>query len=357
MEAFASAAPGLERVLASELTLLGVKGVKAVAGGAEFSGGWPEICRANLFSRTAGRILIRIAQFPAVSFGELARKAAKAPWGEYFSGTPVEIEAVCRKSRLLHTAKVEKAVAEAAAARLPSTGRGAALYIRIYRDIVTLSVDASGEHLHRRGYRKLAGVAPLRENVAAACLLKLGYEGSTPLLDPCCGSGTFAVEAALIARRIPPGFSRHFAFEEFPSLDSKVWKEEKERAAALVLPKAPQPILGADVSREALTLAASSAKAAGVGEDVALALADMAELSAPGETGLLVANPPYGRRLGENLYPVLAEMVETGFSGWDYGILECRRPANYHFSSGAPLVEFRSGGLPLALMSNREGEA
>jgi putative N6-adenine-specific DNA methylase len=242
------------------------------------------------------------------------------------------------------------------------------VYLRVRREKVTVSVDTSGEHLHRRGYRTHAGDAPLRENLAAACLLSLGYDGSKPLVDPCCGSGTFAVEAALIATNTAPGLLRGFAFERLPLFDPEGWEGLREEAeAARVLASAP--IFSSDIDPEAVALAARAAQAAGVGESVQVAQLAMEELDdaemesggakmEQGGGGFLIANPPYGLRLkGEaRAYSALRRMIGGRFSSWRWGVIVClkREAASFpvegqqslrFVGAGLPL-EFRTGGAP-----------
>jgi len=379
MRGFAATQPGLAGLAARELAHIGLEGVKPVPGGVEFEGGWSGVYRANLFSRVASRILVRVAGFPAVSFGELERKLKKVHWQEHLTSSSVEVSVTCRKSRLMHTAKIaaiagaviEERVASGAAADGSATAEAPAgvplgVYLRIERDMVTVSLDTSGEHLHRRGYRTLAGPAPLRENVAAACLIHVGYSGAEPLLDPCCGSGTFPVEAAMIAASIAPGLNREFAFSRLAGYDEGLWAGVRREAEAMVRPRLQAPVFGSDVDPEAIKLTVASAKAAGVGEFVEVAVADMAELEPPAESGLLVANPPWGRRLksgaGASAYTKLGRMLRGDFELWRWAVIitaRSPRARQGHFALGgrdgtgdgtsAGDLKFNSGGVELAL--------
>lgn len=358
MDAFAVAPPGIGAVTLAELAAAVVGNARLVPGGVEFSGGWSEIYRANLLLRSASRVLVRIAEFPAVSFPELERKLKKVRWLDWLAdGARVEPHVACTKSKLYHSGKVGKTLLEAAPGSVGGNGMGLGVYLRIHRDVVTVSVDTSGEHLHRRGYRKLAGEAPIRENLAAACLLALGYDGSEPLLDPCCGSGTFAVEAAMIAMRIPPGIDRDFAFRSIPTFDPGLWDEVRGRALEGMRSAPEKAIYASDVAPEAVKLAVASAKAAGVADFVAVAESDVAELEAPEGSGLLVANPPYGIRLGGGVYGKLKRALRGEFRGWRWGIIECGKPGSGRLGiDSAPTLEFSGGGLGLRLIAGNPSQ-
>lgn len=356
MDCFASCAPGLEKVLAHEAAELNLPGVGEVEGGIEFTGGWSELMRANLHLRSAGRVLVRIAAFPAVSLPEFDRKLKKVPWEQWLNPAhPLAASVASRKSKLNHTTKLANILLERAGAHLGDTGGAQSettLHLRFHRDVATLSLDTSGPHLHKRGYRTLAGLAPIRETLAAGCLLALGYTGSEPLLDPMCGSGTFPVEAALIARNIAPGISRAFALESFPGFDASIAKDAREKAREAEKNAAPSPIFGSDHDPRAVELALASAKAAGVENDITITRADLRKLEPPAPKGLLVANPPYGVRLGGRAYAHLAEALSGPFASWRWGVVECRKPhtGRLNLQGDAPL-EFTGGGLPLKLVT------
>ena len=361
MEFFAIAPPGVEELTRKELAGIGIEGAKCVAGGVEFCGGWPELYRANLLLRTASRILLRIGTFPAVSFPELERKLRRVGWAEWLTaGARVEVSVAARKSRLRHTAKiagmVEEAIGKAVGDPL-TNGVGHLVAVRAERDVFTLSLDTSGEHLHKRGYRTLAGRAPMRENLAAACLMHLDYSGDEPLYDPCCGSGTFPVEAALLALGLPPGLKREFAFEKFLPFRPQMWQAEKEAALANVKKELKAPVFASDLDPEAIRLTVASAREAGVADFVEVAVAPMGELLPPLPTGLLVANPPYGLRLKGGAYGDLRDMLRGDFAAWRWGIVEWRKEGAGRLGiDPGSTMDFSGGGLRLRLLEGGRDE-
>jgi putative N6-adenine-specific DNA methylase len=186
---------------------------------------------------------------------------------------------------------------------------------------VTLYLDTSGEPLHKRGYRKEAGDAPLKENLAAGIVRLTGWDGSEPLLDPMCGSGTLAIEAAMMALAIPPGHARGFGFERLSSFDRRLWNDVREAALARRLPPHRLAIFARDRYGEELKKARSNLEAAGLGDCVEIKQADILDSGAPALAGVLIANPPYGARLGEDrslaeFYPKLGDTLKKYYAGW-----------------------------------------
>ena len=233
---FAITSPGVEAITASELVALGVTPLKTEPGGVEFEATLGQLYRANLELRTASRIIVRLAEFPARAFYELERKARRVPWEEIVAaGVPVRFRVTTKKSRLYHADAIAQRLQAVMGGERPvpagtsveaeedvsdRPGSESQLFVvRVIRDIVTISADSSGELLHRRGYRLAGGKAPLRETLAAAMLLGAGYDGRIPLADPFCGSGTSPIEAALLARRIAPGLHRTFAYEKWRNFE------------------------------------------------------------------------------------------------------------------------------------------
>ena len=223
--------------------------------------------------------------------------------------------------------------------------------VRVWRDVVTISADSSGELLHRRGYRQAVGKAPLRETLAAAMLLTAEYDGSTPLVDPFCGSGTIPIEGALIARRIPPGIHRRFAFEHWPSFEPGPWESARAAAMERVLDRAPAPIAGWDRDAGAIAAADSNAGRAGVAGDVAFAQSAISGLEVPAGPGSIVTNPPYGVRLGEagdlrDLYSRFGSVLRAQCPGWRVAVLSAAR--EHDAATGLEFVErwhSTNGGL------------
>jgi putative N6-adenine-specific DNA methylase len=349
LEVFVVSPPGFEDLVAGELRSLDLHGVAETPGGVRFTGGWHDVYRANLLSRVASRLLVRVARFRAETFRELEAGLRRVPWPEWLPwGKVLDIRVAKRRTRLYHTGKVAEVVSGVVKR---GTGRGAQrLYLRIDGPEITVSLDSSGEHLHQRGYRTEPGAAPLRENLAAGLLLRAGWTGAESFLDPLCGSGTFPIEAALLALRAPPGGRRSFAFEEFPAFDSGAWGEVKSRAEEGVLSSLPHPVFASDADPEALALAARSARRAALADHLRVAIADLSDLEPPAETGLLVTNPPWGRRLGgeRGAAAALQGALEGAFRGWRWGVvLPAGSPGRPSRLRPSAVFSFRSGGVGL----------
>ncbi len=342
--AFAVTHPGLEAILAAELIALGAVPRQTVPGGVEF-GVTPELlARANLCLRTAGRILVRVAEFHARTFPELERHLARIEWNRWLpAGAPAHIRITSKKSKLYHERALVERFGTAIMNRCPKTtilaARGEAeaeshdadsalqrFVVRVFRDQVTVSVDASGALLHRRGYRTDGAKAPLRETLAAGLVLSAGWTGVTPLIDPMCGSGTIPIEAALLARRIPPGWRRTFAFERWPEMADGLMARVRGRLEAGILAAAPAPIVGADRDPGAISAAVANAERAGVAADIEFRRAPISALALPAGPGTLVVNPPYGGRIGDkgklrDLYAQLGHVARRVAGGWNVALI------------------------------------
>jgi putative N6-adenine-specific DNA methylase len=214
MEIFVMTAPGIEGLLAREITTLGLKPGEIVNGGVTIKGGHDAIQTLNLHSRLANRVIVRIAEFHASSFHELERRAKKVEWSRFISsGDPARFRVTCRKSKLYHSDAVAERLGRISGATATvgkddesdESEEGQLFVVRIAHDVCTISADSSGELLHRRGYRKAIAKAPLRETLAAAMIAGTEWDSSMPLVDPMCGAGTIAIEGAMIARNIAPG--------------------------------------------------------------------------------------------------------------------------------------------------------
>lgn len=378
---FAVCAPGLEAVTARELIQLGQKvnplptvnsgldqshGEEEV-GGVEFDGSLSDLYRVSLHLRTASRVLVRLGDFQATVFPELRRKASHLPWEHYLTvGRPVTLRVTCHKSRLYHQGAVAERVALAIGDRLgqiPEVQKSGGnletdlpqlIIVRLLDNRCTVSVDSSGALLHRRGYRLATAKAPLRETLAAAILLASGWDTRHPLLDPLCGSGTIPIEAALLARAIPPGHARRFAFMDWPNFDEGKWRDVLSESQKDKEPKAPK-ILASDRDAGALRMAMENAERAGVADAIQFSRRALSAVEPPAERGWVVTNPPYGVRVGEgrdlrNLYARLGQVLRTKCSGWRFAILGRRGPLLE--SIGLPFEEeisFRNGGLRVTL--------
>lgn len=322
---FAVCPPGLEPVVAGELRARGVADGREVPGGVAFTG---DPLWANRALATPTRIVQRVAAFPAKHFGALQAGARAVDWAPFGGLTP---EVTCRKSKLYHSG----AVAERLAAVVPP-GPGT-LHARLFHDVCTLSVDTSGERLHKRGWRVETGPAPLRETLAASLLRLAEWAPGEALFDPMCGSGTFLIEAAVWAAGRAPGADRAFACEAWcPPGPVPSW------------PAVPTVIAGGD--RAAAAVGAAQRNAARAGVEIAVTAKDAKHQTPPAETGLLVCNPPYGKRAHgvATAYERLGELLAGPFAGWRAAILtpdaeaarRLRRPAKAQFS-------VKNGGLGL----------
>lgn len=360
-------APGLERVTALELTALGVTPKGESRGGVAWRGSARDLYGANLWLRTATRVVARVASFHAGSFAELERRAKRVAWGRFVRGRDrVRFRVTCHKSALYHSDAVAQRLAEAAAAatgcsaiadpEVDEDDEGASgeqlFIVRIDHDTLTLSADSSGTLLHKRGYRQASAKAPMRETLAAAMLLSSGWNSGFPLLDPMCGSGTIPIEAALIARKIAPGIHRQFRFERWPGFDHGSWTELRERALTGALPRAPASIVAADRDPGGVEAASSNAERAAVTDDLELVHRPLAASRADGHVpGWLITNPPYGIRIGtdvRNLYAKLGSLMRTELRGWRLGVLTAS--AELERQIGIPLermFEAKNGGISI----------
>lgn len=375
---FAVTAPGLEPLAAAELAALGIRGV-AEAGGVAWSGTLSDLHSANLHLRTASRVLVRVGEFRARAFYELEKRARRLPWERFVAqGREVELRVTCRKSKLYHQGAVAQRVLEAIEHRAGTVrmaagvaedeederaGAGAQLFVvRFVHDRCTISVDTSGPLLHLRGYRQAVAKAPLRETLASALLVASGWDGSAPLVDPMCGSGTIAIEAALMARRIAPGLAsatyepRGYAFEQWPGADAAAWRATVERAREEILPAAPGAILGSDRDAGAIEAARSNAERAGVADDVALEVRPLSAIDPPSGRGWLVTNPPYGVRVGEadalrNLYAALGRVARDRLPHWTVALLSANPDLERHVGLRfAETLRTRNGGIPVRVV-------
>ncbi|MFW5881269.1 MAG: THUMP domain-containing class I SAM-dependent RNA methyltransferase [Roseicyclus sp.] len=320
---FLVAIPGLEDALEAEARAAGFSAVSRLPSGVEIAGGLAEAARANLVLRCAVRVLWRVASFRALHLAQLDKRARRLPWADWLvPGVPVRVEAVCRASRIYHDKaareRVERALADAGFPVEP--GAGIAVKVRIEDDLCTLSLDTTGEALHRRGTKQFVGKAPLRETMAAGFLWRMGFDGSQRVVDPMCGSGTIPLEAAGIAAGLVPGRGRSFAFER---MAGAAWPEVAEPRAAL----GPVRFFGSDRDQGAVRGAEANAVRAGVAASCRFDCQPLGALVPPeGPPGIVLTNPPYGARIGNRkalfgLYASLGAVLAERFSGWRVGIV------------------------------------
>ncbi len=299
---------GLEGVLADELRTLGMEDVSASDARVTFSGGWNEAAKANMHLRTADRVYLVLGQFPATTFDELFEGVRALPWETILrkdSAFPVRGKAV--HSKLFSVSDVQSISKKAVVERLKKayhvdwlqeTGASYTIDIALLKDIATVSIDTSGQGLNRRGYRTQGVEAPLRENLAAGLILLSRWKHDRPLLDPFCGSGTIAIEAAIMATNTASGLLRSFAMESFTQSDPVYWKQLRAEAKSLVLPDKPI-IHASDSDPDAISIARQNAKRAGVTDKIQFSVAPVLTVKPVGEGGTIVTNPPYGERMGD----------------------------------------------------------
>lgn len=308
-ELIATTAFGLEAIVDREIQALGYTDTRIEDGRVRFWGDYQAICRANLWLRSADRVQIVIGEFEADDFDPLFFQTRELPWEEWLpmdAQFPVNGRSfqsrlhgipVCQK--MIKKAIVERLKTKYQRAWFQETGPVYDIDFIILRDRVTLTLDATGDALHRRGYRPEAGIAPLRETLAAA-LIQLSYWNRERLLvDPCCGTGTIPIEAAMIARNIAPGLNRAFASESWPQVPSKYWAEARKEARDLRQKPLATRIWGSDIDPRAIELAKKNAREAGVAEDITFSVKPAGQLALTQEYACLVTNPPYGERMGD----------------------------------------------------------
>lgn len=362
---FLAVPPGLEPLLRQEAAEAGFAAPRTVPGGVTTRGGWPEVWRANLVLRGASRVLVRIGAFRALHVAQLDKRARRFDWAGFLrADVPVRIEASCRSSRIWHAGAVTQRIAGALAdgpGIVVAPDAPVTLKVRIEDDLCTLSLDSSGEPLHRRGFKQAVGKAPMRETLAALFLRACNHRPDEALVDPMCGSGTFLLEAAEIAAGLAPGRGRGFAFERFAGFDAAHWAALRDRPAAA---HPPAPIRGSDRDQGAIAGAQANTERAGVSDRVHLARLAISDIQPPeGPPGLVIVNPPYGARIGERkllhaLHGALGRVLMDRFGGWRVGLVtatpELARSTGLPFGPAGPPVPhgplrirlYQTGPLP-----------
>ncbi len=325
---------GLESLVSDELRKLGIEDVHTENGKIRFRGGEKELALALLWLRTADRIGIEIANFKAESFDELFDQTLALPWENWLPVDAVmHITGRSHKSKLFSVrdcqSLVKKALVKAMQRKykhqtLPETGALYKIEISMLNDVATLTLDCTGASLHKRGYRSDAGDAPLKETLAAAMVLLSRWDPSRTLSDPCCGSGTIAIEAALIGLNRAPGLKRSFTAETWPDADKTLWQNLRTEAQAQELP-GDFRILASDMDSKVLRKARQNAINAGVDEQVGIQTLSLGEFRSRKKFGVVIINPPYGERIGERtivemLYHDLKALMEESDT-WSYFIL------------------------------------
>lgn len=335
VELIATAAFGLEAVVAREVKQLGYEDVTVENGRVIFKADLMGICRGNLWLRSADRLLIRVGEFKALTFDELFEKTKALPWEQWIPANgefPVEGKSV--RSKLFSVSDCQAIVKKAVVERLKQTyhkswfeenGPKYRIEVALLNDVATLTIDTSGPGLHKRGYRTLSNRAPLKETLAAA-LIQLSYwNPDRVLIDPFCGSGTIPIEAALIGRNIAPGMNRTFAAEAWPVIPRELWREARKETHDLADYDRPLRIYGSDIDGEVLKLARHHIEEAQLEDAIHVQKLPVASLSSRFEYGCIICNPPYGERLGEaeevaNLYRQMGK-VFSAMDTWSHYII------------------------------------
>ncbi|MBQ3093567.1 MAG: class I SAM-dependent RNA methyltransferase [Clostridia bacterium] len=326
---------GIEGILADELKRMGAWNVQPQNGRVLFEGDEAILARANVQSRYAERIQLMLGQFPARTFDDLFEGVKRLPWEQFIGKAdrfPVKGWSL---QSTLHSVPacqsiVKKAIVEHLRTRyhvnyFEETGALYQVQFTILKDQATLLIDTSGAGLHKRGYRAASGGAPIKETLAAAIVDVTRARLSPLVCDPCCGSGTLLIEAAMAARRIAPGLSRRFAASEWTQVPYAVWEAERERAKANERPDQVFSAVGGDIDSAVLRLAKDNAVKAGVGDMVQVSVRDLADFKPVGERGIVLCNPPYGERLGD--VKEARQIIQTlgrvfvPQNGWQYAII------------------------------------
>jgi len=325
---------GLEAFVVRELKRLGYENTTTEDGRVTFSGDSLAICRANLWLRSGERVLVKVAEFNALSFEELFENTKAIDWSRFI---PVNgafpVKGFSLKSKLASVrdcqAIIKKAVVDSLGAsygitQLPEDEECYQIQFSIMKDRVTLMIDTSGESLHKRGYRKISNAAPLRETIAAAMVMMSYWKFEYPFADPFCGSGTIPIEAAMFKRNIAPGLLRNFSAESFNFIPEKLWAQARDEAISLKR-DTPLEIFASDIDPEAVEIATENARLAGVDDVIKPKIANALDFSCSSPYGTIICNPPYGERLSdvkecEKLYAKMGKAF-SALADWSYYVL------------------------------------
>jgi putative N6-adenine-specific DNA methylase len=334
---FAATSPGFEAICLQELlTLQPAAGQACVTpGGVEFGGRLDDCYRGNLHLRLPNRILMRIDAFKSSNFRQLERKVGDIPWELYLHPAgPLKVHVAAKRCRLRHTGAIAERFQQIIYSRQSQFETGDKiqqvvcadqnLYVRGVDDLFTVSIDSSGDLLYKRGLKKHSGKAPLRETLAAAALTLAGYEGSQPLIDPLCGAGTFSLEAALIAKRIPPGWFRDFAFTRWPSFIARRWNYIRRQSESEFVHPARPLIFASDIDQRACQKLQRCVENFGLSDAVEVHRINFFDLDPrklTARSGLVCMNPPYGRRLGgragsEKFFRTICDKLKKDYKRW-----------------------------------------
>lgn len=335
LKLIATSAFGIESIVASELKNLGKNEIKVSNGAVEFVGDFNDLINANLWLRCADRVFIKLKSFVAEDFEQLFQGTLSIEWENFLpKDAIIHVTGKSVKSKLKSVSHcqsiVKKAIVESLKRKYKQnwfneSGPKYRIEISILKDEATISIDTSGTGLHKRGYREQSGLAPLRETTAAAILYLSKWNKSRTLIDPFCGSGTILIEAAMIARNMAPGRNRYFAFQNWPNIPQKLWKDARSEARELVSNEEIE-IFGYEIDIRAFRIAVENSVLAGVENSIVFQKKSFRELSTKRQYGCIVTNPPYGERLDQDhdllqLYRDMGELFRNKLNTWSYFIL------------------------------------
>jgi putative N6-adenine-specific DNA methylase len=365
---FATVAPGLELIAAKELEKLGAKEVKPDVNGVYFQGDRTLLYRVNLWARTIYRVLVSIANIKAFNAEQLYYNVQKIDWSEYISPEQtLAVNCTGGNKNLNHThftaLQIKNAIVDS---QIKKTGQRSnidpehpdlLINAHIYKNRCLLSLDSSGGSLHKRGYRAAMGLAPLKETLAAALLEFAEWTPDLPFLDPLCGSGTLALEAALKSLNIAPGLYRQsFGFQSWQDFDRSLWQKLIQEAKASQLNNFSAPIFGSDRNSEIIQQAIINSEFCGVGDRINFSQKELSEIEAPTDSGIIICNPPYGKRIGEErdlgaLYKLLGDVFKQRFKGWTAYVLTGNKElAKKVGLKAAKRIPVYNGSLPCTLL-------
>lgn len=363
---YAVVAPGLEELCVMELKALsGDISIRTVEnGGIEFEANLADVYAANLHLRTATRILMRVDEFVAQSFSKFEKEFFNIPWELYLPlGCRPEVSVTCSKCRIYHSDAISERMGawfSNILGPMDETKNKQHIFVRGTNDKFVISLNTSGEPLYKRGIKAGSGMAPIRETLASGILSQAGYRENMTLLDPMCGTGTFSIEAAMISKKIPPGYLRDFAFTDWPSFMDKRWDYMRSKAGEEIVTAVQKIIFASDIDSGCIDLLKRNIEKSILYDIVLPVQKDFFEIRGkeiPGEKGLIVLNPPYGKRLGniyqgKQFFTDICQKLKSDFKGWKLAIIA---PGDF-FSVRLPFKEMRlhdvfHGGLKLKVLT------
>ncbi|MCL2396933.1 MAG: class I SAM-dependent RNA methyltransferase [Defluviitaleaceae bacterium] len=345
----ATATFGLEATVKREVARLGYDITSTADGRIDFAGDAAAIARSNIWLRAADRVLLKVGEFKAATFDELFDQTKALPWEDFIpQDGQFIVNGKSIKSGLFSVPDCQSIVKKAVAERLkikyavewmPETGPIYKIQVALLKDVATLTIDTTGDGLHKRGYRAITSAAPIKETLAAAMIELSYWRKNRPLLDPMCGSGTIAIEAALMAKNMAPGLNRAFVAETWPQIPSKAWADARDEARGAIYNGEIAPIYASDVDAKLVTQARDNAKKAGVAQYINFDVADVTAVSLPGEYGVMITNPPYGQRIGQEeqlhrIYAQLQRLLPKG-NTWSVYVITSDEEFQQHFGRKA----------------------